>query len=216
MKTVLQERIKERRQQLGLTLLTVAEKLNTTEATIQRYESGNIKNIPHDRIVELANALNCSPAYLMGWSETIDGTKNIANAIVVNQNHIHMLPIYESVSAGFGAYAADYITDYMPCYVPNKAEAEETICVIVHGDSMFPKIENGDIIQVHKQTSVDSGAIAVVLLDKSEALVKKVIYGTDWIELHSINPMYQIQRFEGKDVLRIEVLGLVKKIIKNV
>ena len=69
---------------------------------------------------------------------------------------------------------------------------------------------------MHKQDSVDSGAIAVVLLDKSDGYVKKIVYGEDWIELHSINPMYPVQRFEGKDAYRIEVVGLVKKIIKNV
>ena len=81
---------------------------------------------------------------------------------------------------------------------------------------MFPKIENGDIIQVHRQTSVDSGSIAVVLIDGEDGVVKRVEYGNDWIELHSINPMYPVRRFEGADVLRLRVVGLVKKIIKDV
>jgi repressor LexA len=80
---------------------------------------------------------------------------------------------------------------------------------------MYPKIEDGDIIQVHKQDSVDSGSLAVVLVDGEEALVKKVVYGETWIELHSINPMYKTVRFNGADVLRVRVLGLVRKIIKN-
>jgi hypothetical protein len=46
--------------------------------------------------------------------------------------------------------------------------------------------------------------------------VKKVIYGDTWIELHSVNPMYKTQRFNGRDVLRIRVVGLVQKIIKDV
>ena len=69
---------------------------------------------------------------------------------------------------------------------------------------------------MYKQSSVDSGTIAVVLLDGEEGLVKRVEYGADWIELHSINPMYKTMRFEGRDVLRLEVVGAVKKIIKNV
>lgn len=67
----LTERIKKRRQELNLTLLYVAEQLGVKEATVQRYESGEIKNIKHETIVDLAHILKCSPAYLMGWQDEI-------------------------------------------------------------------------------------------------------------------------------------------------
>lgn len=67
---ILNDRIKQRRLQLGLTLLYVAEQLGVKEATAQRYESGEIKNIKHETIVCLAEILRCSPAYLMGWQES--------------------------------------------------------------------------------------------------------------------------------------------------
>lgn len=63
------DRIKQRRNSLGLTLLEVAEKLGVKEATAQRYESGAIKSIKHETIVKLADILKCDPAYLMGWQE---------------------------------------------------------------------------------------------------------------------------------------------------
>ena len=86
----------------------------------------------------------------------------------------------------------------------------------VKGDSMYPKIEDEDIVVVRKQSSVDSGQIAVVLIDNEDGLVKKVIYDKDTIELHSINPEYQTKIFNGKDVLRVSIVGLVRQIIKNV
>lgn len=64
---VVNDRIKERRIQSGLTLLQVAEMLGVKEATVQRYESGEIKNIKHEIILSLSRILNCNPAYLMGW-----------------------------------------------------------------------------------------------------------------------------------------------------
>ena len=67
---ILNDRIKQRRLQLGFTLLYVAEQLGVKEATAQRYESGEIKNIKHETIVCLAGILRCSPAYLMGWQES--------------------------------------------------------------------------------------------------------------------------------------------------
>lgn len=65
--SILNERIKQRRLALNLTLLSVAEQLGVKEATVQRYESGDIKNIKHETVAQLAEILKCSPAYLMGW-----------------------------------------------------------------------------------------------------------------------------------------------------
>ena len=54
-----------------MTLLQLAQRLNVAESTVQRYESGNIKNLKYETIVELAAILECTPASLMGWSEFI-------------------------------------------------------------------------------------------------------------------------------------------------
>lgn len=56
-----------RRKELGLTLLQIAEKMNVSEATVQRWESGNIKSLRHEKIARLADILNVTPAALMGW-----------------------------------------------------------------------------------------------------------------------------------------------------
>ena len=110
---------------------------------------------------------------------------NIAGAI--DSGSIYRIPVFESVSAGFGAFASDEILDYIPVVIKNPYDVDDTLAIKVKGDSMYPKIEDGDIIIVRKQTSVDSGSIAVLLLDGEDGLVKKVVYGTDWIELHLFN-----------------------------
>lgn len=192
----------------------LGEIIGVSESAVSQYENG--KRQPDQTIlIKIADYFNVSTDYLLGRSDTKQPTLP-SNVVFLNEKNIFMLPVFESVSAGFGSSANNEITDFIPCYLDNEYESVETICIRVTGDSMYPKIEEGDLIQVHKQTSVDSGSIAVVLLDQTDGLVKRVEYGTDWIELHSINPMYPVQRFEGKDVLRIEILGLVKKIIKNV
>lgn len=73
------KRLKESRKSKGLTLSELGEKINKTEATIQRYESGNIKNLKNDTIEELALALNVSPAYLMGWDNQPQQTTKAAH-----------------------------------------------------------------------------------------------------------------------------------------
>lgn len=63
------EKIKSRREDLGLTLQVVGDYLGVTKATVQRYESGEIKNLKLETIEKLAQILAISPAYLMGWEE---------------------------------------------------------------------------------------------------------------------------------------------------
>ena len=67
--SMLNTRIKERRLAVGMTLLQVADALHVKEATAQRYESGDIKNIKHETVTQLADIFNCNPAYLMGWTD---------------------------------------------------------------------------------------------------------------------------------------------------
>ena len=62
--------IKARRKELGLTLEEVGQIVGVSKTTIQRWESGEIKNQRRDKIVKLAQALQTTPAQLMGWAET--------------------------------------------------------------------------------------------------------------------------------------------------
>ena len=84
-------KIKEMRLSRGLTLLQVANYLGVQEATVQRYESGNIKNIKHETICKLAELFACDPSYLMGWSSTSisnsQNASNIQNSAVVQGNN---------------------------------------------------------------------------------------------------------------------------------
>ena len=170
---------------------------------------------PRDTTLQrIATYFGVTTDYLIGRES--DAPIKSDEAIELNRENIRWIPVFETVSAGFGAYASNDVQDYMPVYFSTLAEAEETICIKVRGDSMQPNIDDGDIIQVHKQDSVDSGAIAVVLVDGDDGLVKKMIYGNDWIELHSINPMYAPMRFENADMERIRVVGLVTQVTKGI
>lgn len=69
-----QDIIRKRRLELGLTLKDVAKALGVAEGTVSRYETGDIQNMGIDKIAKLAKVLHCSPGYLMGWEENPNGT----------------------------------------------------------------------------------------------------------------------------------------------
>ena len=145
-------------------------------------------------------------------------TNSLGDSLTLLDGKIRKIPLFESVAAGFGCCANNQIIDYIPLMIDSDAEADETICIKVSGNSMYPKIEDGDIIAVHKQSSIDSGKIGVFLIDNEDGVVKKAnyVYDEDWLELLSFNPEYMPRRFEGPDVERVKTLGLVKQIIKMI
>ena len=63
------KRMKDRREELNMSYQTLSEKVGISKSTLQRYETGYIKNMPVDKLEAIADALNVSPSYLMGWDE---------------------------------------------------------------------------------------------------------------------------------------------------
>ena len=203
--------IKSLRKDKGLTQEELGNMIGVKKAAVQKWESGMVQNLKRNTIKQLSEIFEVSPASFIDDDDPIE-----SNATILPQSDIRMIPLYESVSAGFGAAARDCVIDYIPTVIHNPYEAAETIAIRVSGDSMYPKIEDGDTIVVHKQSSVDSGQIAVVLIDGEDAVVKKVKYGSNWVDLISINPEFKTRHFEDEELDRLRVLGLVRQIIKVV
>ncbi len=97
------ERIKQRRKELGLSAETVAEKLGISPATMYRYEKNDIKKFPIDILKPLANALNTTPAYLMGWDDEVSkySDEELDNEII---------KVFNRLSEEKQKQALDYLT----------------------------------------------------------------------------------------------------------
>lgn len=63
------ERIQARRKQLGMTAEELANRIGKTRTTVSRYETGYIEKLPSSVLIPIAEALNTTPSYLMGWEE---------------------------------------------------------------------------------------------------------------------------------------------------
>ena len=191
----LHERIKERRTALGLTLLDVANALGVKEATVQRYESGEIKNPKHETVLEMAKIFNCSPSYLMGWEDDL-----LPESVMPLSSK--KLPLLGDIAAGQPIFAAEELNYYSPV-----DDCGADFCLRVHGDSMTGAgIKDGDVVFIRKQDDVDDGDIAAVLVD-DEATLKRVYRSADSITLVSENPKYKPLVYTKKQSKNIRILG---------
>lgn len=203
--------INQRRTELKLTLEQVGQAVGVGKSTVKKWEDGYISNMRRDKIALLAKVLKMNPVSFI----TGEFKEEENQAIPLPQTNVFMRPVYDSISAGFGAVAQDVPVEYMPTYITCPSEQDKYIWINVHGDSMSPLIDDGSKILVKKQSSVDSGQIAAVLVDDEEAVVKKVLYNDNTVELHSVNPYYPPRVFKNNDVTRVQILGLVKEVSKS-
>ena len=184
----------------------VATEIGCSSGSITAWKQGRLPR--KSTLIQIAEYFGVSIEYLLG-----NGKPAIPReAIPISKNDVIKIPVLSSVSAGNGMLAENNIIDYEYADTSDLSECECYFYLKVCGDSMYPIFIEGDYVLVQKQTSVDSGSYAIVLIDDNEGVVKKVVYGENWIELHSINPMYPVRRFENSDMLRLRIVGLVKGI----
>ena len=65
------ERLKQLREQLGMSQVDFATKINVSKQTLYKYENNIITNIPSDKIESAARICTVSPAYIMGWGNDL-------------------------------------------------------------------------------------------------------------------------------------------------
>lgn len=178
------EIIKKRRKELGLTLKQVAEQLGVSESLISRYESNDVKNMGIDKIKPLAKILKCEPEYLMGWVDN----KTSSEIDTTNTYNFLSIPLYASISAGYGSCQAEFI-EMLP--VPGlKPNGTEYFAVRVVGDSMEPKIPDNSIIIIKKDIAIENGEIGAFCFNETSYVKQKRVVNGRLI-LHSFNLAYE-------------------------
>jgi repressor LexA len=205
--STINERIKERRLAANLTLDQVAKHLGVKEATVQRYESGTIKNIKHETIIALANLFKCKPSYLMGWDDQNSSlpVNEILNSGIKNILPLEKktLPILDSISCSEHLF----VTGQHPFYGNAARDVPADFVLEAKGDSMIgARIFNGDLVFVKFQPDVDNGEIAAVIID-GEAVLKRVYKYSKQIVLQSENPAFEPIVIDDQDPKEIRIIG---------
>lgn len=204
------ERFKEICTQRGTTPNKVVSELGYSNSICSVWKKSGNPPRP-DKLKEISNYFGVSPDYF--YDIDYDKLQREVGSLD-DQPYKRIIPIFESVSAGLGINASDYIIGYESISIRSDKEASETIGIKVKGFSMYPEIKDGDIIIVHKQPECENKKIAVVRVDDSY-YVKQFIKEDDKIILHSINPEYQDREFVGDDMNKVIIIGIVTRQIRN-
>ena len=205
----------------GISQTELCERTGIPKSAMSQYLSGAFKP-KQERTYLLAKALRTTPEYLMGLTDdeeppiTFEFHIDDNNAEILPDKYLRRIPTFESCAAGIGAYADSSVVGYQYLSIESDWEADNTIAVKVKGNSMYPKIEDGDIVIVCKDMDYEDGQIVVARIGEDEAVVKKIRIYPDKLVLESINPEYMDRVFKKEQMNSVHIEGVVRKIIKNV
>ena len=195
------ENLRSRRRALGLTQLELSKLLNLAESTISLYESG--KRFPDlETLKKLSEVLQAPLSILMG--ESIKGVK---------------IPVLGTIAAGIPLEAITDIIDYEEIS-PSLASDGDYFALRVKGDSMSPRICDGDVVIVKKDAVAESGDVAIVIVNGNEATCKEIQLSQAGLTLVGWNvtaftPMFFTK--EEVESLPVSIVGKVVEVrIKNI
>ena len=159
--TDLSSRIRQRREQLGLSQEELAARMGyRSKSSITKLEKG-INDLPQSKVEELAQALETTPAALLGLDAPCacpPGFEPLPTMVQV--------PLIGSIACGTPITAEQNIE----CYIGVPAAWHADFALTCHGDSMSPTICNGDIVCIRCQPEVEQGEIAAVRIGDEATL----------------------------------------------
>ncbi len=177
--------IKNLRISRGITQEQLASLLKVSRSAIGMYETGS-RQPDFETLEAFADIFNVDMDYLLGRSSV--ERKHPLSPIPAGFEPLPQtvrLPRVGQIACGTPILAETNIDSYDN--VPQNWHADFTL--LCKGDSMEPKIKDGDIVAIRKQESVENGEIAAVRVD-CEATLKRVFLFPDHLELRAENPAF--------------------------
>jgi repressor LexA len=201
--------IYNKRKALNLTLEEVGKYVGVGKSTVRKWETGDIENMKRDKISLICEILQLDPLIFVSGSSSTNHIKGVK------------IPLLGRVVAGVPMEAIENIEGYEEI-TPTLAAKGSYFALRVAGKSMEPFFLENDIVIVRKTKSIESGAIAIVLVNGCDATVKKVKIQDDGVTLIGFNTsVYEPHFYNSNEVksLPVEIIGEVvesKRILVNV
>lgn len=201
------------RTEYGFNQEQIAQKLNVSKSSIAMWETGNRKPTP-EKYEEIADFFNVDMDYLFGRSTikrkiSYDEYGNEHKALTSPT----VIPVLGSVPAGIPIEAIQDIVDFEEIDADTAAKGEY-FALKIKGDSMEPRICEGDVVIVRKQDDVESGDIAIVMVNGNDATIKRLLKYQDGIRLMPSNPTYDPLYFTNEEI-EDKPVRIIGKVVEN-
>lgn len=178
--------------------------IGVSRNAVTYWRSGKVKSYMN-YIPQIAEYFGVTVDYLLGKSPVRHGEVEIYK---VEDGDYTPIPIVDNVAAGYQAYAATDIEGYELVNSEIIQDGYEYAWLRVKGDSMSPLILEDDLVLIRLQDEVDSGDLAVVIVDEEDGVIKRVQFGMNKVTLVSENAeKYPPRVFTGKESSHIRIWG---------
>ena len=178
------------RKSAGLTQAQVAEHIGINQNTYSYWESGKTR-IDARSLQRLAELFGVPVDTLL--DDTISKSKGVK------------IPVLGRVQAGVPIEAMEEILDYEEI-TSEMAATGEFFALMIKGDSMEPRMREGDVVIVRKQSDVTSGDTAVVIVNGHDATVKRLIKKEHVLMLQPTNPAHEPLFFTPEEIKKLPVV----------
>lgn len=196
-------RLRELRKNRRLSQSEFARQFGVAQNTVSNWENGN-RLLDTDTANKIADFFGVSVDYLLGREPTPEG------APAPSRPGSKWIPVLGRVAAGTPIEAVEDILDYEEIDTKTAASGEY-FALQIKGQSMEPRIKDGDVVIIRKQNDCNSGDIAVVLVNGDEATVKRIKKRPEGIMLIPSNPAYEPMFYSNEDIekLPVKIIGKV-------
>ena len=171
---------------------------------LSQYVNGK-SNPDNEKIFLLSKVFDVSEAWLLGYDVP-------RNKIEINEeeNQGIKIPVLGTVPAGIPMSAIEDIIDYEE--IPKSWENQgEFFGLKIKGDSMYPTLENGDVVIVKKQSTADNGDTVIVMVNGDDATCKRYERSETGIMLVPNNNAYNPVFYTNEEIetLPLTIIGKV-------
>ena len=199
------DRLREARIAKRYSQTEVSRMLGVTQQAVGKWETGRSTPDPQT-VARLAEILDTTADALLGLQQAP------ATAPAVGRNAFSrytesLVPVVGTVRAGYGALAFE--EDYGKEYASVK-DPQNYFYLVVKGDSMEPRISDGDLALVHRQNTLENGDLGVLVYGSDgEGTLKKYIQRGNSVILHPFNPDYEELVIKGEELDHLYIAGKV-------
>lgn len=215
------EKIKELCKEKHISVNALEQELGFAKGSLCKID----KNKPSsEKLQKLANYFNVQLEYLTGASEfktkkeMLQHFDDVYNTPALQSDVFRLekgmkIPVLGSVAAGTPIFAEEN-------YIGSEEISEELAStgeffgLKIKGDSMSPRIMEGDTVIVRQQDDAESGDIVIVLINGDSATCKRLMKYQEGISLISFNPAHEPMTFSNKDIMEKPV-RIIGKVVEN-